>query len=109
MFPFFLFGGTVEGILLGSPLISHAIVIGKNRPHVVALIIPMSSAVDINSLNEILEAINSRVPIQTRLYPDRVRILSPKDEFVMSPKGTVIRGKTEMKFAEVVEGMYAAA
>lgn len=90
-------------------------VIGKNKPHVVALIIPNPNpnsngdgkSVNVKDLEELFETVNNRVPVLSRLYTDRVQILSPEDTFVISAKGVAIRGQTEKKYEEVIESIYA--
>lgn len=55
-----------------------------------------------------MDMANDVLPSQSRITPRQV-LLFPHDEtFVLAPKGTVIRGKTEAKFAEAIRNTYQA-
>ena len=96
----------VEEQLRTSPHIKNAIVLGNQKPHAIVLIIPTSAKVRKNDLNSILRKINDNLPSQSRLTEERICVLGPDEEFYMSPKGMVVRSKTEEKFMEVIESLY---
>ena len=54
----------------------------------------------------LLAAINDSVPVQSRLEPRRVSILSADENFEVSSKGIVKRRLTEGYYRDLVEEMY---
>ena len=96
----------MEEQLQGSPHTKRALILGNQRPHVIVLIIPSSSDVTAADFEPLLETINSTVPTQSRLSSEHMCILDPDAEFYLSPKGDVVRSKTEEKFQATVGKLY---
>ena len=93
----------MEEQLQGSLHTKRALILGNQRPQVIVLIIPSSSDVTAADFEPLLETMNSTVPTQSRLLSEHMRILDPHAEFYLSPKGDVVRSKTEEMFQEVVD------
>ena len=95
----------MEDSLLSCPLVSYVLVLGSGRPGTAALVLPRDAKTSIADLQPYVDNLNRDLPSQSRLQKGMIKILSPGDSFVLSPKGTVIRGKSEEKFHEIIEAL----
>ena len=98
---------SVENTLLTCPLITQILIVGAARPCTAAIILPRDDKVSIDNLQSYIDDLNKNLASQSRLQGHMVKILEMNDSFVMSPKGTVFRKRTEEKFRDIIEAMYS--
>jgi len=122
----------IENKLKFSPYIKEAVAIGRNRPHVVAIInidmanvgrwaeknqIVYTTYQDLSAKREVIELIQEQVNEINRALPEKARIkkfvllykeLDADDEELTRTK-KVRRQFVEKKYASLIEGMYSTA
>ena len=87
----------------------NVLVVGNDRQSVAALIIPKSDTSHeamIDALQPTLAKIDATVPKYSSLIPELIHVLKPTDPFVMSPKNSVMRARSNVKYKAIIDEVF---
>ena len=100
----------MEGIILGHPSITGALVVGQGKFQPALLLEPKNFVLDtkamIDDIWPLVEEANLKAPVQARIFRSKIGIV-PSSSFQRAAKGTVIRGATEKFHAAKIVHMYS--
>ena len=99
--------------MLDHPSVSGALVVGTCQPMAAMLLEPRtdshnddaSSAAFLDSVWDVVKAMNERVAPPQRISRDMLRTV-PSRGLVRTPKGTIVRGSSIKKFQKDIEALY---
>ncbi|KAJ7075616.1 putative aminoadipate reductase [Mycena belliarum] len=109
--------GPMEDIMMSSPLITGAVVFGRERNQVGVLIEPAPThqldpkdeqqlAKFRNLIWPVLEEANKDAPAFSRIYKEMILVVSPGKPMLRAPKGTVIKKQTVELYNKEIETLY---
>lgn len=103
--------GPVERAIGAHPLIRGVLVVGNRRRQPAALIEVAEEFAPTRDLaDDIFEAVvqpaNEKMPLHATIKRTHIALI-PAGGLLRTPIGKVVRRKSEAKFAELIEGMYA--
>jgi thioester reductase-like protein len=105
---------TMEGIILGSPLLSGALIVGTARFQAALLIeakehVVMSADELIEEVWPFVQRANDYGPAHAQIFRAKIGVASRDKPFQRAGKGTVVRSKTNDEYSDEIEGLYSHA
>ena len=100
----------MEGIILGHPSLTGALIVGQGRFQPALLLEPKNSIFTtkmmIDDVWPFVEKANLKAPVQARIFRSKITIL-PSKSFQRAGKGTVIRRSTEKLHSTEINNLYS--
>ncbi|KAJ6487136.1 putative aminoadipate reductase [Mycena vitilis] len=109
--------GPMEDVMMASPLITGAVMFGRERNQVGVLVEPSllqqvntTSDEEVakfrNSIWSVIEEANENAPAFARIYKEMILLTQPGKPMARTPKGTVIKKSTIASYEKEIEELY---
>ncbi|KAJ6538443.1 hypothetical protein DFH09DRAFT_1398139 [Mycena vulgaris] len=102
----------IEQILERDPLVTAAIMFGRERPHAGVIITPSEDVVDLESFREAIwptvEQANNFAPSHSRIFKDMIVLAKPSRPFQVTAKGTPRRQAILDDYTQDIDAAYTA-
>ena len=99
----------VEAEIAEQPGIAQVVVHGEGRPYVVALIVPTRVDLDASTINQAVNAANSRLPSYARVHQWLRVPLFQASEGLATANGRLRREAIEQRYRETISSLYVDA
>jgi thioester reductase-like protein len=101
---------TMEGIIMGSPLLAGALIVGQGKFQAALLLEPKATAKRDTLIDNVwpyIEKANIDGPAHAKIFRSKVLITDPDKPFARVGKGTVARGAVCIDYAGEIDAMYS--
>ena len=99
----------VEAEIAEQPGIAQVVVHGEGRPYVVALIVPTRADLDASTINQAVNAANSRLPSYARVHQWLRVPPFQASEGLATANGRLRRDAIEQRYRETISSLYVDA